>query len=262
MVIWQVTILGIVCILFLVFAFLRTSRRSIFKGFLWADILIIAAFLTFSTDFLFNLLVNVYNAASGFILTRLRSQGLAVNPDTAVWQPKLPNTATNHGTAVTELIMFFVIAAMSYAIVTGKPRGKPGDKPPRRNILSGIIGVLSVGFLLEVVLSRLLSIVNGSLDIPLLQNSNFVIPSLTQSEIPFSGADIRVVAKSQDLPLLGWNLWVPIIIAIMQLFYILYITFAKPPTVTRVQLRLGLIFFLAVSTIIIAIFAWQLNLVK
>jgi len=262
MVIWQVTILGIVCIIFLVFAFLRTSRRGIFKEFLWADILIIAAFLTFSTDFLFNLLVNIYNAASGFILNRLRSQGLAVNPDTAVWQPKLPNTAANHGTEVTELIMFFVIALMSYAIVTGRSKGKPGDKPPRRNVLSGIIGVLSVGFLLSFFFRFLLLLVNGTLDIPLLQNANFMLPSLTQSQIPFAGADIRVVSKSQDLPLFGWNLWVPIVIAIMQFFYILYVTFAKPPTVTRVQLRLGLIFFLAVTTIMIAIFAWQLNLVK
>lgn len=258
MVIWQLTILGIVVFVFLIFAFRSGYRRGVPKEFYWAGILIATAALL---GWIFDLLVSAYNFLAGFVVNLLNNRGIAkIDPASAKWVP----SSANHGTIITEIIIFLVIALASYPIVSGKPKGgKPGEKPPSaKSKLGGLVSALSVAFIISFTFGRLLTLGSNALDVGLLQNTNITTPSLAPVGVPVASTSLRIVSKPSDPPLLGWDHWLPLIIAIIMLFYIIYNTFSKPATKTTTQLRVGRFILLGLSIAIILIFAAEINLIN
>jgi hypothetical protein len=267
MVFWQITILGVISFIFLVFAWRSGYKRGLFKEFVWAGVLIVAAYLL---GFIFDLLVSAYNGISGLVISVLNQRGIAkIDPATSKWNPNARvvdsagTAVANHGKDIGQLMIFVVIALVSYALVTGKPKAgaKPGDKGAK-DWKGAAISALSVIFIISLIFSRLLNLTNNNVDIGLLDHAGVTLPSLTGASVPFGGVDIRVVDKPKDTPFKDWYRFVPILIAIFMFFYVMYVTFAKPATKTTTQLRIGQFFFLSVVVSVILIFAWQLNLAK
>lgn len=268
MVVWQLTILGIAAFAFIVFALISGYKRGLPKEFYWAAILIVAAALL---NWLFDLLVAAYNFLAGFVITLLNNRGITkIDPASAKWDPNAVvhssagQVVVNHGTQVAEIIIFLAIALGTYPMVSGKPKPlKPGEKPPSaKSILGAIVCALSVAFVISFIFGRLLTFGSNALDIGLFQNTNITTPSFAPVGVPVAPTDIQVVSKPNDPPFLGWDRWLPLVIAIIMFFYLVYVAFAKPATKTTTRLRIWRFVLLGISIAVILIFAAEINLIK
>ncbi len=218
------TLLGVVSVLILLFFVVRGYARGAYREFIWAFSLV---FASWATPVVVDFVINLVNIFGKFISDRLSSQG---NPVTFEVKPDVV------AKTIFETFLFLVVATLTYTVgrkkpapVPGKPTAKPRP-PSEKSLLGAGVALLSGIFFCGYIYRNITRIIGGDVRPPV--EATITVPS-------FPGAQIQLSDKKGSYPFLDWLNYLPVILGVILLFFLLFVVLYNPPTNKEGRMDLG-----------------------
>ncbi|HEX2912774.1 MAG TPA: hypothetical protein VH186_18360 [Chloroflexia bacterium] len=237
----NLSLLGILAGVIILIGVRRGYNRGAKKEAIFACVLIAAFFLR---EAIRSFIVNTYNfIAFAVVIPQLNNRGITkVDPEASKWRP---DAATN---GALDLIIFFTIALVAYALTSGKPKGPPGKDTGAKDTVGGILGGAAAALFLTYMF-----VLSGPILTSIFGNNTLAGLQVRGPDIKLP--DLQVQPVNNTSPLAGWERWLPIITVGFITFFVLYKRFLSPPTKTVTRVSLGAILGLALLLAIVWVFA-------
>ncbi len=165
-------------------------------------------------SFIRTFVIGGYNAVYGLVISQLNNRGVTkINIDQNNWK------LDANGQTIFEMIVFFVGAIAAYAY-TASMKGNGKGKDTFGTLIGGMAIALFMTYSYILLQPYLGNVYNTNV----LEGAKLNLPDV---KLP----DIVIQRQSNRTPLPGWELWLPLLIVIMIIFYFLF--FVKPLTKNR-----------------------------
>ncbi len=207
------SILGLVAFVVILIAI----RRGYIRGRKKEMFFVVGLILLYGMrTFVRGIVVGVYNFLYGIVVTQLNNRSIThIDITKSQWNPN------NTGTAIFDLILFFVGAIVLYAMTSSMR-----DPLLNKDFLGAVVGGLGAALFLTYGFLLLQPYIGNSIyQSRLLEGTAIKLP-------PVKLPELRVQSDPNTPPLQGWDRWLPLSLLLLITIYVVYFVFLKPPTKT------------------------------